>query len=453
MFVHLNIHSVYSAMKGLLSLVDMIALAKSYSMNTLALTDVNGMWGFIRFVQQCHSSDIQPIAGVNLITDKQEVVILVENQHGYENLCRIISHIHDDHTQAISDIIEKYSSGLFILSYDALTLKELKRFIPNTHLFIELRPGMEESVIQKFAKDIKLEIVATGDVYFKSKKDHTSHRILHAIDHNITLEKVDPLGHKSDQHWFRNEEEMVKLFPNSLSALNNSRYLADRCKTDWSFINTIFPGLSLKDTYRSNRELKNQVFAGAKKRYANISGEVHSRIDYELNIITQKGFAPYFLIVQDIVNQTRATIGRGSAAASIVSYCLFITQVDPLKYTLQFERFIHPERQDMPDIDVDFPWDERDDILDYVFRKYGKERTAMVSSQVFLKPRSAIREVGKVYGLSNEEIKSITNRIGWYTSRRDLRNWVSNDPRFGNVNLDEILIKVLKSDFSYIILR
>ena len=228
MFVHLNIHSVYSAMKGLLSLVDMIALAKSYSMNTLALTDVNGMWGFIRFVQQCHSSDIQPIAGVNLITDKQEVVILVENQHGYENLCRIISHIHDDHTQAISDIIEKYSSGLFILSYDALTLKELKRFIPNTHLFIELRPGMEESVIQKFAKDIKLEIVATGDVYFKSKRDHTSHRILHAIDHNITLEKVDPLGHKSDQHWFRNEEEMVKLFPNSLSALNNSRYLADR---------------------------------------------------------------------------------------------------------------------------------------------------------------------------------------------------------------------------------
>jgi len=444
MFVHLNIHSVYSAMRGLLSLTDMIKIARSYSMNTLALTDVNGIWGFIRFVQHCNNSEIRPIAGVNLMTDTQEVVILVENQYGYENLCRIISEVHDDQTKLISDILKNYSSGLFVLSHDVSTLKALKHFIPDTHLFIELRPGMEESAIQQLAKDLKLEIVATGDVYFNKQSDHISHMILCAIDHNTTLEKLDLLKCKSDQHWFRNEEEMVKIFPNSLDALNNSQYLADRCKTDWSFINTIFPGLSLKDTYHSNRKLKNKVFQGAKKRYGNIDEQVRSRIKYELNIITQKGFAPYFLIVQDIVTQTRATIGRGSAAASIVSYCLFITQVDPLKYTLQFERFIHPERKDMPDIDVDFPWDERDHILDYVFKKYGKDRTAMVSSQVFLKPRSAIREVGKVYGLSNEDIKSITKRIGWYASRKDLENWISNDPRFDNVNLDDTILKVLK---------
>ena len=444
MFVHLNIHSVYSAMRGLLSLTDMIKIARSYSMNTLALTDVNGIWGFIRFVQHCNNSEIRPIAGVNLMTDTQEVVILVENQYGYENLCRIISDVHDDKTKLISDILKNYSSGLFVLSHDVSTLRALKCFIPDTHLFIELRPGMEESAIQKLAKDLKLETVATGDVYFNKQSDHISHMILCAIDHNTTLEKLDLLKCKSDQHWFRNEEEMVKIFPNSLDALNNSQYLADRCKTDWSFINTIFPGLSLKDTYHSNRKLKNKVFQGAKKRYGNIDEQVRSRIKYELNIITQKGFAPYFLIVQDIVTQTRATIGRGSAAASIVSYCLFITQVDPLKYTLQFERFIHPERKDMPDIDVDFPWDERDHILDYVFKKYGKDRTAMVSSQVFLKPRSAIREVGKVYGLSNEDIKSITKRIGWYASRKDLENWISNDPRFDNVNLDDTILKVLK---------
>ena len=444
MFVHLNIHSVYSAMRGLLSLTDMIKIARSYSMNTLALTDVNGIWGFIRFVQHCNNSEIRPIAGVNLMTDTQEVVILVENQYGYENLCRIISEVHDDQTKLISDILKNYSSGLFVLSHDVSTLKALKHFIPDTHLFIELRPGMEESAIQQLAKDLKLEIVATGDVYFNKQSNHISHMILCAIDHNTTLEKLDLLKCKSDQHWFRNEEEMVKIFPNSLDALNNSQYLADRCKTDWSFINTIFPGLSLKDTYHSNRKLKNKVFQGAKKRYGNIDEQVRSRIKYELNIITQKGFAPYFLIVQDIVTQTRATIGRGSAAASIVSYCLFITQVDPLKYTLQFERFIHPERKDMPDIDVDFPWDERDHILDYVFKKYGKDRTAMVSSQVFLKPRSAIREVGKVYGLSNEDIKSITKRIGWYASRKDLENWISNDSRFDNVHLDDTILKVLK---------
>ena len=153
MFVHLNIHSVYSAMRGLLSLTDMIKIARSYSMNTLALSDVNGIWGFIRFVQHCNNSEIRPIAGVNLMTDKQEVVILVENQYGYENLCRIISEVHDDQTKLISDILKNYSSGLFVLSHDISTLKALKDFIPDTHLFIELRPGMEESAIQQLAKD------------------------------------------------------------------------------------------------------------------------------------------------------------------------------------------------------------------------------------------------------------------------------------------------------------
>ena len=136
--------------------------------------------------------------------------------------------------------------------------------------------------------------------------------------------------------------------------------------------------------------------------------------------------------------------GRGSGAASIVSYCLFITQVDPIRYTLRFERFIHPEREDMPDIDVDFPWDERDDILEYIFNKYGPERSAMVSNQVFLRTRSAIREVAKVYGLSNEEIRSITKRVGYYQKRRDLERWVSTDPRFANTNLDDTLRDVLR---------
>ena len=150
-------------------------------------------------------------------------------------------------------------------------------------------------------------------------------------------------------------------------------------------MNTIFPGLSLRNNYYANKKLKNKVYAGAKTRYGVINDSIQSRIEYELELITQKGFAPYFLIVEDIIIQTQSTIGRGSAAASIVSYCLFITQVDPIKYNLKFERFIHTEREGMPDIDIDFPWDERDNILDYVFTKYGKDRTAMVASQVFLK--------------------------------------------------------------------
>jgi error-prone DNA polymerase len=413
-------------------------------MDTLALTDVNGMWGFIRFVQHCKDAGMFPIAGTNLITEKDEVVLLAENQFGYENICRAVSAVHDDPSRSVVDIVHPLSSGLFILANDEFTLKALMDFIPDTHLFIELRPGIQESEAHHLSKKLKLEIVATGDVYFRSPSDHDAHVTLRAIEKNTTLEQLDVSECKSNQHWFQREADMVKLFPNSLDALNNSRYLADRCKRDWSFINTIFPGLSLKETHRSNATLKEKVYAGAKIRYGDINADIRQRIQYELSIITQKGFSPYFLIVQDIVEQTRATIGRGSAAASIVSYCLFITQVDPLRYTLQFERFIHPERENMPDIDVDFPWDERDDILDYVFKKYGNERTAMVSSQVFLKPRSAIREVGKVHGLSNEEIKSITKRIGWYASRRDLEHWVRTDPRFANVDLDDTLIRVLK---------
>ena len=431
-------------MRGLLSLPDLMNLSRSNGMDTLALTDVNGMWGFIRFVQHCKDAGIRPIAGTNLITEKDEVIILAENQYGYENMCRAVSAVHDNPNQSVVDILEKRLAGLFILAHDELTLKKLIKIIPDTHLFIELRPGDQESLAKRMAKELKLEMVITGDVYFRSPSDHDAHITLRAIENNTTLEQLNISECKTDQHWFRSEAEMVTLFPNSLDALNNSRYLADRCKTDWTFINTIFPGLSLKETHVSNKRLKDKVYAGARIRYGEVDETIRQRIEYELDLITQKGFAPYFLIVQDIVTQTRATIGRGSAAASIVSYCLFITQVDPLRYTLQFERFIHPEREDMPDIDVDFPWDERDGILDYVFKKYSNERTAMVSSQIFLKPRSAIREVGKVHGLSNEEIKSITKRIGWYASRRDLEHWVRTDPRFANVDLDDTLIRVLK---------
>ena len=444
MFIHLNIHSVYSSMCGLLSLSNLIDKAKSCSMDTLGLTDVNGLWGFIRFVQHCRQSDIKPIAGVNLITDHDEVILLVENQNGYENLCRIISTIHDNSDQKISDVLEGYSSGLFVIAFDKKTLQLLHRFIPDTHLFVELRPGFSELQIQQLARDLKLEIIVTGDVYFASERDYRSYIVLRAIDNSVTLDQLDLSKQKTKQHWFRNERDMVHLFPNSLDAINNTRYLADRCKTDWSFINTIFPGLSLKETYHANRELKDKVYIGATKRYNDINSNVRNRINYELQLITQKGFAPYFLIVQDIITKTQATIGRGSAAASIVSYCLFITQVDPLRYNLQFERFIHSERENMPDIDVDFPWDERDSILEYVFKKYGNERTAMVSNQVILKTRSAIREVAKVYGLSNEEIKSITNRIGWYHSSKDLEHWIRTDSRFANLDLNDTIIRILK---------
>ena len=444
MFTHLNTHSTFSKMAGTASPRELLARARKYRMSHLALTEVNGVWGFIRFVQLAKEYDILPIAGTNLITSRDEVILLAENQMGYENMCRAISRVHDDPNASISEVVSAYYEGLFILSPQESILRELTSCVSDSHLFVELRPGVSEAESKRLAKKFNLEIVATGDVYFLHPEDHASHKILRAIEKNAILSQLTPEDYKSEKHYFRSEKEMVQMFPNSLEAINNAHYLAERCKTDWNFLNTIFLGQSLKETHTANKKLRDMVCAGATKRYEKITENIRERIEYELAIITQKGFAPYFLVVWDIIQQTRATIGRGSAAASIVSYCLFITQVDPIRYNLQFERFIHPEREGMPDIDVDFPWDERDDILEYVFRKYGLHRTAMVSNQVFLQPRSAVREVGKVYGLSNEEIKAVTKRIGWYSRQKELVKWVQTDDRFRNLDLDDTLLEILK---------
>lgn len=444
MFAHLNTHSTYSKMRGTATPEQIVKATRAANQTHLALTEVNGLWGFIRFVQWARENGVKPIAGTNLLTANFDLILLAENQSGYENLCRAISRVHDDENLSVTEILKPHTKGLFVLAHQTNVLAELARFIPATHLFVELRPGVTEQDARRLAETFHLEIVATGDVYFLEPQDQKTHKILRAIDNNQTISQLEAADYKDERHYFRSEKAMIDLFPNSLTAINNAQYLAERCKTDWSFVNTIFPGQSLKETHAANKQLRELVYRGARQRYGEITEAVQKRIEYELALITQKGFAPYFLIVWDIVRQTKTTIGRGSGAASIVSYCLFITQVDPIKYNLCFERFIHPERVDMPDIDVDFAWDERDGILDYIFKKYGLERTAMVSNQVMLQPRSAIREVAKVYDLSNEEIKAVTKRIGYFARRAELLDWIKTDPRFRNLDLDDTLLEIIQ---------
>ncbi len=445
MFVHLNAHSHYSRMEGTASQQALLDRVRNADQDALALTETNGLWGFIRFVQYAKERGIKPIAGVLLRNQKRhEALLLAENQRGYEEISRIVSKIYEQPDARLGDILAAHHDGIFVLAHQWEILNELSTLIPSSRLFVELRPGITEVQAREMARTFRLELVATGNVYFLNPEDFRTHRILRAIDKNSTLSGLESSELQDRRSYFRDEAAMIDLFPNSLEAINNSRYLAERCKTDWSYLNTIFPEMSLKATSRANKRLKELVQQGAVKRYGKMSPAIQQRIDYELKLIIEKGFAPYFLVVWDIVKQTKATIGRGSGAASVVSYCLYITQVDPIRYNLNFHRFIHPERVDMPDIDVDFPWDERDDILDYIFKKYGNERTAMVCSQVMLQPRSAIREVAKVYGLSNEEINAITRRIGWSRSHRDLTSWVSSDPRFRNLDLDETLLEILK---------
>lgn len=445
MFVHLNTHSTYSAMMGTITIDQLLICARQCKQSAMALTEVNSLRSFIHFIQKAKEADILPIAGTNIITDNFDLILLAENQKGYENICHIISDVKADKEITLKKLLKKQNAGVFILTHQRTALAELRKYISATHLFVELRCGMSEAEARAMAREFGLELVATGDVYFRHSKEQKTHKILRAIEKNTTLSALTKNDYKDKKHFFRSEEEMVELFPNSLDAINNTHYVTERCKTDWNFVDTIFPGLNLRENHKANKQLHNLVYEGAKKRYSEITPKIKERIEYELSIITQKGFAPYFLVVYDIVkNGNTATIGRGSGAASIVSYCLFITQVDPIKYNLVFERFIHPERVDMPDIDIDFPWDERDDVLEFVFKRYGEKRTAMVASQVFLQPRSAIRETGKVFGLSNEEIKAVTKRIGFMSRPKALVEWIKTDNRFKNLNLDEDLLEILQ---------
>ncbi|UCH63901.1 MAG: DNA polymerase III subunit alpha [Fidelibacterota bacterium] len=424
MFCHLNVHSHASPMRGTVPIEALVDRARELGMSHLALTDVNGLWGFVRFTQLAHQAGLQPVCGTHVLLGgspdtppAQDVVLLVENpvsggdnHEGYANLCRLLSRVHDEPDSDLATLLETFGEGLFVLCPYPTLLQRLAGILSADHIYGELRPGRDSTPILTACDELGLEPVATGEVCFLAAEDAELYHLLRAIDRNERLSDLPQWELKSSAHHFADEAEISRRYPHCPQAIDNAAALARRCQTEWDFSATIFPGAAPGSD--ANAELQRLVYAGAVRRYHSpLAPEVVARIEKELDLIGRKGFAPYFLVVADIVGQNRLTIGRGSGAASIVSYCLFITQVDPLRHNLTFERFLHEERTDLPDIDVDFAWDERDDVLAYVFKKYGRERAAMVANHVTLQPRAAVREVAKVFGLSNEEILAVTRRI------------------------------------------
>ncbi len=427
MFCHLNVHSHYSPLRGTAPVEALVDRARKLGMTHLALTEVNGLWGFVRFTQLAQKAGLHPICGAHLLLGgdadtppSQDLVLLVEHQAGYANLCRLISRIHDEPDSDATALLEAFGEGLFVLCPDPTLLRRLAPLLPPDRLYGELRPGRDSTPLLTACTEAGVKPIATGEVCFLEPEDTELYQLLRAIDRNERLSDLPEWELKSPQHHFADEAEMHRRYPHCPQAVERTTQLARRCWTEWDFSATIFPGAAPGSD--ANDELRRLVYAGAGQRYPSpLTPEVTARIEKELDLIGRKGFAPYFLVVFDIIRvsrenslaagQTRLTIGRGSGAASIVSYCLFITQVDPLRHNLTFERFLHEERTDLPDIDVDFAWDERNEVLASVFKQYGRERAAMVANHVTLQPRAAVREVGKVYGLSNEEILAVTRRI------------------------------------------
>ncbi len=403
------------------------------------MTDHNGLYGAVEFYQKCQEYGIKAIIGSEVtLSDSSNLILLIKNSTGYRNLCRIISlgRLHGGHLNfklSLKDIA-KYKDGLIVLSggnkgritqllrkqdlTSAINLAKQMQNNFNGDFYLEMQQfSGQDTLMNLRLRDISVEnkipIVATNDVHFLTAKDWPLRRILHAVDQNTVLEKVQSAG--LSEQYLKSATQMYDMFKQFPLALANTEKIARDCNFEFELGRSIFPSVDLPESESSFSYLWKLCFDGATTRYHPFTQEVIQRLEYELKTIHNLGFAEYFLIVREIVQFCRSNhipcVGRGSAADSLVSYVLGITQVDPLKHNLYFERFLNPQRKDPPDIDLDLCWKNRDRVLEHVYEKYGKDRTAMICTFNTFQSRSAIRDVAKTYGLPEDEINKITKYL------------------------------------------
>ncbi|SPD71836.1 DNA polymerase III, alpha subunit (fragment) [uncultured Desulfobacterium sp.] len=378
-FIHLNVHSHYSKGWGIGSIEDLCRKSLELGMKKLALTDTNGFYGIVFFVQTAREMGIEPIVGSELLSGNNRAVLLVKNRYGYENLSRIISDRHCDQDFDLIRAIRQRREGLIILTDDFRLLTALRKD-STSDLFVEMSPGYQMSQCYAFSRRSDIPPVATNRVYLLTKNQFKLHRILRAVAMNSKLSRLTDEDCCREHNFLNAANVMEDQFPHAPIAISNTVRIADACFRDWEFDRLIFPRFERMDNADAFDRLYRATLEGCKRRYGKITREVKDRVDHEMRIIREKNFAHYFLVVADITKRAGRSCGRGSAAASIVSYALGITHVDPIRHRLFFERFLNPGRMDPPDIDVDFAWDERDRIIDYAFAKYGNRRTAMVAT-------------------------------------------------------------------------
>ena len=411
-FIHLHVHSHYSRGWGLGTPEELCRSAKDLGMDRLALTDTNGLYGLHVFLQAAEDTGIRPIVGSEVTADGRRAVLLVRDREGYANLCRILSDRHCHQDFVLSRALSERREGLIIFSDDFRLLKALKRDSLED-LFVEMSPGYDMAACYAFSRKSGIPPLATNRAYLIVREQFPLHRILRAVALNTKLSRLER-GDTCREHNFLNAPwEIIDHFPHAPQAVRNTLDVAERCLGQWDFSHFIFPRFRKMTDRDAFDTLYRTALEGCKWRYGRLSREVRDRVAHEMKIIREKNFAHYFLVVADMTRRAERSCGRGSAAASIVSYALGITHVDPIRHRLFFDRFLNPGRVDPPDIDVDFAWDERDQIIDYAFARYGARRTAMVANHNTYGARSAIREVAKVFGLTDAEIRRVTERVGY----------------------------------------
>jgi error-prone DNA polymerase len=440
-FTHLHLHSYYSFGIGASSPEALVAAARARGMDALACTDTNGVYGAVEFQRAAESLGLRPILGAHLSAGGQETVALACDERGWAALCRAITAIHwrgsgkagkQDSNFSLADQIAHDREGLVLLSSDITLLEQVLDTSGPQDLYAELIPGKRRHAVLAAARRMGLKPVATNAVVAANAEDWARHRLLRAISQNVAISACPPESLASRDAWLRSPADIARYFPDCPDALTNAAAIAEQCRYRIPWGRVVPPRFAAHDD--AMVRLRALAYEGADRRYGTVAPITRDRLEHELGIIALKGFADYFLVVRDIVQQGPTHCGRGSVANSVVSYCLGITHVEPLGAGLLFERFLNPERRDPPDIDLDFPWDERDQVLAYVFRRYPHPRAAMVANHNCFRLRGALREVAKVHGRPPGEIREVTRRIPWYEDD-SLTTTIEQHPNFTSLEL------------------
>ncbi len=484
-FTHLHVHTEYSLLDGSSKIKELVARAKELGMDSLAITDHGVMYGVIDFYKAAREVGIKPIIGCEVYVapgsrfDRETVsgedryyhlILLAENHQGYQNLMKIVSKGFVDgfyyKPRVDYELLSQYHEGLICLS--ACLAGEVQRDLERGlyqeakkaalhyqeifgegNFFLELQDHgipaqrLVNQGLMRMSRELSIPLVATNDAHYIYAEDAKAHDILLCIQTGKKVTDENRLKYEGGQYYLKSEEEMRRLFPYAPEALDNTAKIAERCNVEIEFGVTKLPEFKVPEGETSWSYLNRLCLEGLKRRYPEDDGTLKARLDYELDVIHTMGYVDYFLIVWDFIHFARSQgipvgPGRGSAAGSIVAYCLEITNIDPIRYDLLFERFLNPERVSMPDIDIDFCFERRQEVIDYVVRKYGKDQVVQIVTFGTLAAKGVIRDVGRAldmpYAQCDAIAKMVPNDLGMTLDRAlkespDLRNAYNNDPQ------------------------
>ncbi|MBI5551008.1 MAG: DNA polymerase III subunit alpha [Desulfobacterales bacterium] len=440
--IPLTLRSHYSLLWGTASIRQLCRRARELGYTRLALTDTDNLYGLWPFLESCRREGLTPIVGAE-VTDPHKpcrAVCLVADASGYTGLCRLLTQRHMDADFDLAETLPDHARGLIVLTSDPELLARWHQRGVQVAAAMPRAPLAPTHPLRQTARELGVPLVATPGNFFLRPEEHGLHRLLRAIDLNTTLARLPGREVAPANAWLASPAEYAQRFEALPEAIANTQAIAGQITFTGPAFGLVMPPWQDSQERSAEEVLRQAAFEGARRRYGlDLPEPVVDRLEHELGIIGRMRFSAYFLIVRDIVARSPRTCGRGSGAASLVAYCLGITNVCPVKHNLYFGRFLNPGRKDPPDIDVDFAWDERDALIQSVLDQYG-DRAAMVSSHILFQPRMAVRETAKVFGLTEAEIGRVTGRLPWFWHRQekaDLLADLRSHPETRELTLDE----------------